>query len=397
MKPGPAGWIRAACGAAVLGLASCAHMPVAPEILPTPVAPTIATNAAQAAAAKLPPEYFLPYNPSDYRLAIGDVVEVSVFGHRDTIVDNLPVAPDGKLYYMFGDGMPAAGRKPDEVAREIEGRLVRLFNDPRVDILPKSFAGQRFLVLGKVQYPGVFPLESVVTLRQAIANAGGLAQGIYRGTTIEIASLSESYLLRDGKKVPVDFEALVNRSDSSQDIYMRPGDVIYVASGLTQSREVYLLGAVNEQKTVAYRDGMTIVELIAGSSDRGGGTLDTARLSRILIVRGALKEPETVEVDLASILMGRKADVYLRPGDLVIVPEKPYKFARELARTAIMTFVRMFAAEAASEFVLETVFGGESTGGTAISPGGSSTTPATTAPAEELVNPELDRILRPMR
>ena len=389
-----AGWVRAGNGAVALALASCAHAPVAPEILPTPAAPA-ATNAAPAAV--LPREYFLPYNPADYRLAVGDVVEVSVFGHRDTIVDGLPVAPDGRIYYMFGDGVPAAGRTPEEVAREIERRLGRLFNNPRVDILPKSFAGQRFLVLGKVQYPGAFPLESTVTLRQAIANAGGLAQGVYRGTTIEIASLSESYLLRDGRRVPVDFTALINRNDPSQDIFIRPGDVIHIASGLTQSREVYLLGAVNEQKTVAYRDGMTLVELIAGASDRGGGTLDSARLSKIVIVRGALKDPETIEVDLGAILTGRSADVYLRPGDLVVVPEKPYKFARDLARAAVLTFARMFAAEAASEFVLENIFGEEAASGSAVGVGGSSSSSAAATGAEELTNPELDSILRSMR
>lgn len=396
MRSALKGGLRAGGLAAAAALVSCAHTAVAPQVIPTP-----ASAAASAPAAErpkpppLPGDYFLPYNPSDYRLAIGDVVEVSVFGHKDTIIEGLPVAPDGKLYYMFGDGVPAAGRKPGEVSRDIEKRLVRLFNEPRVDILPKSFSGQRFLVLGKVQYPGVFPLDSVVTLRQAIANAGGLAQGIYRGTTIEIASLSESYLLRSGARVPVDFEALINRNDASQDIYLRPGDVIYIASGLTQSREVYLLGAVAEQKTVAYRDGMTLVELIAGSSDRGGGTLDTARLSKILIVRGALKDPETIEVDLASILVGRKADVYLRPGDLVFVPEKPYRFARDLARTAVLTFVRMFAAEAASDFVQETIFGGGGSGTNVAVSAGSSSPGA--VPADELVNPELENLLRSTR
>jgi polysaccharide export outer membrane protein len=308
-----------------------------------------------ATVSPLPPECYLPYSPADYRLAVGDVVEVSVFGFPDTIA-TIPIAPDGRMYYMFGNGVLAAGRKPEDVAQEIQGRLVRLFNNPRVTLLPKSFAFNKYLVLGKVQYPGTFPLDSAITIQQAIANAGGLAQGIYRGTTIELASLQGSYMIRDGKRLPVNFDALMNKQDSKQDIYMRPGDVIYIASGLGSSREVYLLGEVAEQKTIGYRDSMTLIELLAGSSDRAGGYTEEANLRRVIILRGALSNPQTFEVNVARVLKGRDPDVYLMPGDLVYVNSKPFRFARDLTRTIVLTFVRAFSAEAGSRFVEENIF-----------------------------------------
>jgi polysaccharide export outer membrane protein len=320
----------------------------APAALPKPSA-----DATAKPSARLPEDYYKPFDPSTYRLSVGDRVELSVFGFPET-VSVTPVAPDGKLYYLFMDGVPAAGREPAEVARGMEAALDKMFNHPTVSILPRHFSENRFLALGKVVYPNTYPLESALTLRQAIARAGGLAHGIYRGTTIELASLRDSYLLRNGKRIPVDFEALVHRNDASQDIYVRPGDVIFIASGL--GREVFLMGAVGEQKSVGYTDGMTLVELISGSSERGGGYLPTARLGKVLVVRGALENPTAFDVDLSRILKGRDPDVFLMPGDIVYVPEKPYRFARDLARTVVKTFVRTFAAEAGADLVDETIF-----------------------------------------
>ena len=312
---------------------------------------------------RLPEGFYKPFDSATYRLAVGDVVEISVFGFPDTVAVT-PVAPDGKLYYLFMDGVPAAGREPTEVARGMEAALDKMFNHPSVSILPRQFSGSRFLALGKVVYPNVYPLESAITLRQAIARAGGLAQGIYRGTTIELASLRDSYLLRDGQRIPVDFEALVHRNDASQDIYVRPGDVIVIASGL--GREVFIMGAVGDQKSVGYTDGMTLVGLVSGSSERGGGYLPTARLGKVLIVRGALANPTAFDVDLSRILKGRDPDVFLMPGDIVYVPEKPYRFVRELTRTALKTFARTFGSEAGADLIDETIFltGASDQGGT---------------------------------
>ena len=52
---------------------------------------------------------FVPLN-KEYRLASGDVLEISVFGDEETTVENVTVAPDGRIYYTFLDGIVADGR-----------------------------------------------------------------------------------------------------------------------------------------------------------------------------------------------------------------------------------------------------------------------------------------------
>ncbi len=338
----------------LLGAGVSCRTAAPPAGVANPPAPAVTNAAAPARGPEpLPASCFLPYDPTSYRFSVGDVVDVSVFGFNDTVAMT-PVAPDGKLYYLFMEGIPAVDRTPAEVERDIERGLARLFNQPSVSILPRQFAKNKFLALGKLVYPGTYPLESSLTLRQALARAGGLAQGIYRGSTIQLASLKDSYLLREGQRLPINFEALVNRNDASQDVYMRPGDILYIASGLGQ--EVYLMGAVAEQKTAAYTDGLTLVQLLSGSSDRGGGYQPNARLSQVLILRGALNDPQAIEVDMAGILKGRESDVALLPGDIVYIPEKPFRFARELARSVVLTFVKTFASEYGAALVSDTFF-----------------------------------------
>lgn len=316
----------------------------------------VCLQSAYAEEKKLPEEYFLPYAQGTLKLQKGDVVSVSVFGHRDTFVPAVPIAPDGKLYYLFCPGIPAAGRLPEEVATDIENHIRHLFNNPKVTVIPSDFSAKSFNVLGKVNYPGVYPIEAPVTLRQAVAKARGFAQAVYRGSTIEIADLSNSYLLRDGKKLPIDFVSLFKDHDESQDIYVRGGDTIFIASGLGQ--EVFILGEVNESRAQAYTEGVTLIQLVTGITVSTGGYTKDADLKRVCILRGSLSDPQMFTVNLKDILHGKAPDVYLQPGDIVYVPEKSFLWARVLAEDVVKSFVYTFFGEFGSDTADKYLFEG---------------------------------------
>ena len=186
-------------------------------------APPVQTNGTEQITAtqrrsKFAPEYFVPHITENRKLQVGDEVEVSVFGERDTIAENLPIAPDGKLYYRFLPGVQAEGRTPDEVAKEIESKLGHLFNNPEVSVIPARFISNRFAIFGKVENGGVYPLDTPTTVRQAIAKAGGIVLGKYHDSWIPIHNYKDSWVMRGQEKVPVDFDALMNKNDFSEDI-----------------------------------------------------------------------------------------------------------------------------------------------------------------------------------
>ena len=74
--------------------------------------------------------------------------------------------------------------------------------DPRVTVIVHDVNGSRVYVTGMVTRPGVFPLRSRMTVLQALAMAGGLAEFADRG---EIAILHA-----DGTRNVVDYDDLVN-------------------------------------------------------------------------------------------------------------------------------------------------------------------------------------------
>jgi polysaccharide export outer membrane protein len=306
---------------------------------------------------KFPPEYFIPHTAETRKLQVGDEVEIGVFGERDTIAKDVPIAPDGKLYYMFLPGIQAEGRTVGEVAKELSEQLGHLFNNPEVSVIPTRFISNAFSIFGKVETGGIYPLDTPITVRQAIARAEGIQEGKYHDSWIPIHNYKDSWLMRNGKKVPVDFAALMNEDDFSEDIYIRPGDVIYIASSL--GREVYLMGEVNQQQSQPFTAGMTLTQLIAGlDAGAGGYKHDTADIKRIILLRDAMDDPKVFKINLEAIMQGKEHNVFLETGDIVYVPEKSLLFTRNLVKAMITTFVETFAGEFASDLNRKYLFPG---------------------------------------
>jgi len=307
--------------------------------------------------AELPESYYNPITEERNRLAIGDVLKISLLGQPDMVATHVPIAPDGKLYYMMIDGIDAVGRFPEDVKIDIEKSLKEMFSSPQIAIMPVELSTSRYYVYGKVNYPGMYRLDQALTVREAIARSGGLATGIYRGTTVEIASLQSSYLMRGDKKVPINFKKLLNSYNGRNgDIYIRAGDVVYIGSGLGSQSEVYLLGAVKAQKAIAYSDNMTLIDALAGGSQHGGGLSPEAYKKQILILRGSVKSPQVFEINLEDVLRGRARNIYLMQGDIVYVPKKPFVFTRSLMRMVVDVFVKTYAFELGDIFAHKAFF-----------------------------------------
>ena len=77
---------------------------------------------------------------------------------------------------------------------------------------------------------------------------------------MELADLSHSFLMRQGKQVPVDFEKLFQYGDLSQNIALEPNDYLYFA--LSSANEIYVVGEVQSP-------GLVPREMICTSSMAG--------------------------------------------------------------------------------------------------------------------------------
>jgi polysaccharide export outer membrane protein len=182
--------------------------------------------------------------------------------------------------------------------------------------------------------PGSMTVLEAIGLAGGPASLGGNQQSNFSYTSDDLADLRRAFIIRKGKRLPVDFYRLLKDGDMSQNIYLESDDFVYFpAAG---AREVYVLGAVNSPRAVTYNDEMTLVSAIAGAF----GTLRTdAYEHHVAVVRGSLSNPQIAVVDYRAIVTGKKDNIALEAGDIVYVPFSPYRYLTKYLNLILDTFV----------------------------------------------------------
>jgi len=157
--------------------------------------------------------------PLDYVLGPGDDIKVQLFGSTNTTWD-LRVSKVGDVF------LPGIG--PVMVA----GEVFQDFQTIIKDIINKQMVGTSVVVtmgelrsidifvLGEVVQPGMFTISSLTTLTNALFETGGINI---------TGSLRNVQLKREGKVIAIlDFYDLLLKGDTSQDLAMNQGDVIFI-------------------------------------------------------------------------------------------------------------------------------------------------------------------------
>jgi protein involved in polysaccharide export with SLBB domain len=286
-----------------------------------------------------------------FTLGPGDRIEIELLDDQASKVTTI-VGPDGKLYFNLLPGIDVWGLTLGQAKGEMETELAKYIRGtPRVNLTLRGVESKRVWLLGRLQAPGVYNMSAPMTLLEAISMAGGAltfagTRAVTGGPLSEdLADLKHSFVVRNGKLLPVDLNRLLNAGDLSQNIYLQPDDLVYFSP--TYTKEVYVLGAVLQPQAVPYADGMTLAGAIAGAF----GTVKDAYLSHVTIVRGSLSQPEAMSVNYRDIIHGTVPDVVLQPHDIVYVPFSPYRYLRRYVEIALDTFVSSVAINAGTTAV----------------------------------------------
>lgn len=132
------------------------------------------------------------------------------------------------------------------------------------------------------------------------------------------ANFFKSYIVRNGKKLPIDFYKLVNLGDMSQNIVMRGGDKIFIAGHADSS--VMVMGEVGLPKAVPLPYGFISLREALVSA---GGIPFTGNRDCIQVIRGSLQDPKIYVLSWNHIIHLPNDSLLLMPGDTVYVSEKP--------------------------------------------------------------------------
>jgi polysaccharide biosynthesis/export protein len=254
--------------------------------------------------------------PAPYRIAGGDAFTISVYDNPELSSrrEGMIVTPDGYISLNLAGPIKIGGLTIRDATKYIELKLSKFIRNPKVAIAPVRIQSANFTILGKVKGPNRYVLSNNARITDAIAMAGGLATGIFNGDSVEIANLRDSYLMREGRILPIDFRKALYEGDMLNNIPMMNGDYIYIPSNLNTA--VYVLGAVNKPSVIGYKKDLSILKALTFA---GGMTVEHSE--RALIIRGGVVNPKVYQVNIDDILAGDGLDFALRPNDVIYIPK----------------------------------------------------------------------------
>jgi polysaccharide export outer membrane protein len=192
-------------------------------------APAVASGPASATGSGSGAPGATPAQPAqsvsaDYLIGPGDTLQVFVWRNPE-LTSTVPVRPDGKISTPLVEDMLAVGKTPSQLARDVEKVLAEYVRSPQVNVIvtqPAS-AFSQVKVIGQVQHPSAVPYRDGMTVLDAVLAVGGLGN---------FAAGDRSRLVRtdNGKQtdIKLKLDALLNRGDMSQNLALRPGDVLVV-------------------------------------------------------------------------------------------------------------------------------------------------------------------------
>ncbi len=183
---------------------------------------------------------------TEYRIGVGDKLDVRVFQVADLSFEELVVDTSGNINLPLIGAIRSAGRTAGEMASDIAGRLAAQYlRDPQVTVTVKEAASQKITVDGAVTKPGVYEMRGSTSLLQAVAMAEGPTR---------VADLTKVAVFRsiDGRRSVALFDLSAIRQGRASDPQVLGDDVIVVDTSRLSSALREVVGALPALSAFAY-------------------------------------------------------------------------------------------------------------------------------------------------
>jgi polysaccharide biosynthesis/export protein len=160
---------------------------------------------------------------ADYIVGPGDILHIGVW-KDEVLTRQVVVLPDGKIAFPLIGQIQAAGRTVADISKELEQKLSRFVPEVELSVTVDQVKSMIIYVIGRVNKPGHFELNTDVNVLQALAMAGGLNPFAKRG---------DIKIFREGdgggtKVFTFDYDAASSGDDIRKNIKLKRGDVIVV-------------------------------------------------------------------------------------------------------------------------------------------------------------------------
>lgn len=234
------------------------------------------------------PTTFMPNEsapvPDTYLVGRGDQLLINFYGKEsesfEVIVDR-----EGRINIPDLSPVQVAGLTFAEVKELIKVKVEQEVIGVKAFVSLGKLRSIRILVLGEAYKPGSYSVSSLTTVSHALFISGGVS---------DIASLRNIQVKRGGKLVAnFDLYDLLIRGDSSNDIILKPGDVVFIPS---VGEQVTVDGLVKRPAIFELKKGETAEQLLK----MAGGIKPNAYAKSVIVERFNNQHKEVLSVDFSK-------------------------------------------------------------------------------------------------
>ena len=159
---------------------------------------------------------------SKYLVQPNDVLNILVWKEPD-LSNEVTVHPDGTFTAPLVGEVQASGRTISDIQADVAKNLNKFIPDPVVTISLEQHVENHVYVIGQVNAPGVFAVDKLPDVMQALSLAGGMTA---------FASLNKIRILRRNNSgqtaIPFRYSDVAKGQKLEQNIVLKDGDVIVV-------------------------------------------------------------------------------------------------------------------------------------------------------------------------
>ena len=158
----------------------------------------------------------------DYVIGPGDVLEISVWDN-EALTKAVTVLPDGKIHFPLIGEAAAGGKTLVGLEKELEKAIAAFVPNSNLSVIVQQVNSMLIYVIGKVNKPGRFELNTNVNVLQALAMAGGL-NAFAKRNKIKI------FRKENGKThiLPFEYDNVTDGENLEQNVKLERGDVVVV-------------------------------------------------------------------------------------------------------------------------------------------------------------------------
>ena len=235
-----------------------------------------------------------------YLLGEGDTVKVTVY-EQPELTATVRISHVGTIAYPFLGEVAIGGLTPEAAGRLIASRLEtgKFVKAPQVSVTVVEYRSHQISVLGQINKPGKYSLDSKTMLVELLAQSGGLKDNAADVITVVRSDAGKSAIYQ------IDLLKFY-QGDMLQNIEMVSGDIILVP----KMDVFYIYGEVNQPGVYRLERGMTTMQaLTLGGGLTGRGSSEGIKINR----RRADGMVQKIEVELTDTL---------QPNDVLFVDER---------------------------------------------------------------------------